>query len=218
MEENILRFVKKITALKSIFGFRQDAKKQIRFPYAGRDQFHRLLPQSKDDLVFVGDSHISMFPLEELLQNLNVKNRGYGGSNSYDLLSRIKFIAEGLPSKIFISIGINDISQNIEKEISFYNLYEIIKVIKNISPNTQIHLLSLFPVWKNKGDEMSGRIKEYNVLYENICKQQGLFYINAYEVLKEQNGFMNLTYTTDGVHLNGYGYFVLRDIIALYIK
>lgn len=187
------------------------------FPYAGRDHFHSLLDIGKGDTVFVGDSHFSMFPVEEMFRSLDVKNRAHGGSTSSDLLQRIRRIADYLPKKIFISMGTNDIVQNISKEQTLYNLRNCIRVIKAVSPSTGIYMMCIMPVWKNKA-VMKATISTYNTDYHNLCDEEHIQFINIFDALLDEEGYLKLIYTADGVHLNGYGYIELRNHLSKYLN
>ncbi len=186
------------------------------FPYAGRDHFHSLLDIGKDDTVFVGDSHFSMFPLEEMFHSLAVKNRAHGGSTSFDLLHRIRRICECQPRRIFISVGTNDIVQNIGKEQTLHNLRECLQIINDASPGTGIYLMSPLPVWKNK-TSINAAIHDYNNEYRHLCDEEHIQFVNVFDILSDEEGYLQLKYTGDGVHLNGYGYIELRNHLIKYL-
>ena len=68
-------------------------------------------------IVFTGSSLMEMFPINKLLKehgdNTIIYNRGIGGFVSGELLKVIDVCATDLkPSKIFINIGTNDLSDS----------------------------------------------------------------------------------------------------------
>ena len=70
----------------------------------------------KGETVFVGSSLCELFPISEMLQNveprLRVYNRGIGGDVTDGLLERMEESVFALePKKVFINIGTNDISR-----------------------------------------------------------------------------------------------------------
>ena len=50
-------------------------------------------------------------------------------------------VVKGKPAKIFIPIGINDISRGIEVEIIVQNMKQIVEKIQNESPKTKIYII-----------------------------------------------------------------------------
>lgn len=70
----------------------------------------------KGETVFVGSSLCELFPISEMLQNveprIRVYNRGIGGDVTDGLLQRMEESVFALePKKVFINIGTNDISR-----------------------------------------------------------------------------------------------------------
>ena len=50
-------------------------------------------------------------------------------------------VVKGKPAKIFIPIGINDISRGIEVEIIVQNMKQIVEKIQNESPKTKVYII-----------------------------------------------------------------------------
>lgn len=70
----------------------------------------------KGEIVFTGSSLCELFPINEMLQNveprIRVYNRGIGGDVTDGLLERMdESIFDLEPKKVFINIGTNDISR-----------------------------------------------------------------------------------------------------------
>ena len=105
-------------------------------------------------IVFTGSSLMEMFPINKLLKehgdNTIIYNRGIGGFVSGELLKVIDVCATDLkPSKIFINIGTNDLS---DSRITISGLMEnydkIISEIENKLPETEIYLMARgAPCW-----------------------------------------------------------------------
>ena len=69
----------------------------------------------KGQIVFTGSSLMEMFPIEEFLQEMGsdivIYNRGVGGYKTEDMLNAMDIcVYELAPSRIFINIGTNDLS------------------------------------------------------------------------------------------------------------
>ncbi len=103
-------------------------------------------------IVFTGSSLMEMFPINKLLKehvdNTIIYNRGIGGFVSGELLKVIDVCATDLkPSKIFINIGTNDLSDSrIPISGLMENYDKIISEIENKLPETEIYLMAYYPV------------------------------------------------------------------------
>src|SRR5262245_28803700 len=64
-------------------------------------------PNSKNDIIFLGNSITQGVDWAELLQNPNCRNRGISGDITYGVLERLSEVTEGKPATVFILIVIN---------------------------------------------------------------------------------------------------------------
>ena len=103
-------------------------------------------PNADNDIIFLGNSITARNHWEELLQMPNAKNRGISGDTSFGILERLDEVTEGKPAKIFLLIGINDISRNFPDTLIIANYTKIIKRIKTASPKTRIYVQTILPV------------------------------------------------------------------------
>lgn len=78
--------------------------------YDQRATLFETLPTSKDDIIFLGNSITNGCEWAELLGNAHAKNRGISGDTTNGVLDRLHVITAGKPSKVFLLIGINDLS------------------------------------------------------------------------------------------------------------
>src|SRR5690348_652846 len=67
-----------------------------------QQQLFEVLPKDTNSILFLGNSLTSNFPLEELLHNIHVKNRGIGGDYLLSLMKRLQPVYDEQPEKIFI--------------------------------------------------------------------------------------------------------------------
>ena len=183
--------------------------------------FSKLTITSKD-IVFIGNSITNGAEWNELFPQKRVKNRGISGDTSEGVYDRLDPVVKGKPAKIFILIGINDISRGIEVETIVQNMKRIVEKIQNESPKTKIYIQSILPVNPDfemfKGHQKPQLIKEINQQYQNIAKEYNVNYINLYpHFLEEGTDRMNEKYTNDGLHLLGEGYLLWSEIIKPYL-
>ncbi|HUX93953.1 MAG TPA: GDSL-type esterase/lipase family protein, partial [Ignavibacteriaceae bacterium] len=78
--------------------------------YKQRASHFETLPNEENGIVFIGDSIINGCEWSELIQNSNIKNRGIISDTTEGILNRIDKTLEAKPKKIFIMIGVNDLS------------------------------------------------------------------------------------------------------------
>lgn len=179
-------------------------------------EIQKLLKKSKNDIVFLGDSKTEGFPVQEMFENSNVKNRGIAGNTTKDVLDRLSNITSGKPHDIFIEIGVNDLSQNIPVIKVFYNFKNICEQIKKDSPSTEIFVQSVLPTTLEQ-KHLNANINKYNDLLKNYCQSNKLTYIdiNHYFLLGDN---MDKKYTIDGIHLNADGYKLWKELLTKYIS
>lgn len=183
--------------------------------------FRELAITSKD-IVFIGNSITNGAEWNELFPRKRVKNRGISGDTSEGVYDRLDPVVKGKPAKIFILIGINDISRGIEVKTIVQNMKRIVEKIQNESPKTKIYIQSILPVNPDfgmfKGHKKPQLIKEINQQYQNIAKEYKVNYIDLYSYfLEEGTDKMNKNYTNDGLHLLGDGYLLWSEIIKPYL-
>ena len=107
--------------------------------YVQRASLFRELAITSKDIVFIGNSITNGAEWNELFPRKRVKNRGISGDTSEEVYDRLEAIVKGKPAKIFILIGINDISRGIEVETIVQNMKQIVEKIQNESPKTKIY-------------------------------------------------------------------------------
>ena len=110
-----------------------------------RTELIQMLPNEKDEIIFVGNSITEAFPLQEIFHNISIKNRGVSGNTSKDILKRLPTIVDPKPKKIFLQVGINDIGRGINMDTLFSSFQKITSIIKQKTPNTILYVQSVFP-------------------------------------------------------------------------
>ena len=179
--------------------------------YSQKVSHFKSLPDTKNEIIFLGDSISDSGEWTELLPNYTTKNRGVSSDNTYGVLARLDEVTNAKPAKIFILIGVNDIARNIPTKIILKNYSQIIERIKNESPTTQIYVQSLFPTnnhymeykgHQNKGD----KILALNKGLKDLAATKKAQFVDLYTHFADNEGKLPLDYTHDGLHLNGAAY------------
>ena len=141
----------------------QAEKSKYRPSWYQRVSLFQLLPNDKDEIIFLGDSITEGCNWSEIFHDKRIKNRGIGGDVTKGVLDRLDEIVESKPLKVFLMVGINDLAAGkTEKEV-VTNIKKIIKSIQRRSAETEIYLQSILPVnsvfgmfpnFTNKTDEI----------------------------------------------------------------
>jgi lysophospholipase L1-like esterase len=170
-------------------------------------------PISKDGIIFLGNSITEFGDWKKLLNDTTIINRGIAGDNTFGVLKRLDEIISLQPSKLFIKIGINDISQNIPIEIIAKNISTIIESVKEKSPKTKIYIHSVLPTNDNVQQhypdayQKNDKVVLLNQSIQKEAKKQKITYIDIHSIFKDKLGKLNEKYTvSDGLHLNEAGY------------
>lgn len=106
---------------------------------------------------------------------------------------------------IYIMLGINELGWAYSNV--FINKYEeLVDKIRQEKPNCKIYLQSIIPVTKEKSDRddiyNNNKIKEYNILIENLANKKGIKYLNVASALADEEGNLPKSASTDGIHIN----------------
>lgn len=195
----------------SVFG--QQAQKPddyMRPTFVQRTSLHKLLPKMKNAVVFLGDSITYGGEWGELLNCPKCQNRGISGDISAGILARLGDILAEKPAKIFLMIGINDISRGIPNDTIIANYREFIRRTKAESPKTRIYLQSVLPTndtFRKFVDKNDESITALNDAMREIAKaDRSITYIDLYKGFLDKDGRLEKSYTYDGLHLLGEGY------------
>jgi lysophospholipase L1-like esterase len=187
--------------------------------FHNRQTVFELFPLKKDDIVFAGDSETQFFDLDEYFTGYHIINRGIGDDKTAGLLNRINQITGGMPRKIFIEIGLNDVMSGLSADSTFNNTIKIINRVKRDSPTSEIYLNNVFPCSLTASDgSLTKIIPELNTKLKAYCANNHVVYVDAFSALSE-NGGLNLKYDSgDHIHLNGQGYFAWSKVLKPYLN
>ena len=178
------------------------------------------------DIIFIGDSIIEYYPLQELLgTSKTIVNRGIRGYQTGLLLDNLDAHLYGdAVDQIVILIGTNDIGKDIPMSQTLTNLESVIQTISRDYPLSQIKLVSILPV--NEGEDFkqtvyirtNEKIKAWNQAYQDLASAyMQVEYIPVFDSLLDEVGQLKPTYTTDGLHLSVAGYQVLSNELKDYL-
>lgn len=186
--------------------------------YRQRVSHFETLPQTKGDIIFLGNSITDGGEWSELFADLRVKNRGISGDVTAGVLHRLDEITRRKPAKIFLLIGVNDLARNISPDSILKNIMLTVGYIQQESPATELFIQSILPVnnrFKTFASQ-TGKIREIALLNaalkSNAAKKHYQF-IDINTAFSDTNGRLKEAYTNDGLHLKGDGYLLWKHLI-----
>ena len=198
------------------------AQKYSTFYYQRATLFEEL-PVTSKDIIFLGNSITNGGEWAELLNNKHVKNRGISGDVCMGVYDRLDAILKGKPAKIFLLIGINDVSRGTPADKIVNRIGKIVKKIKKNSPKTKLYLQSILPVtdhYKMFGNHTRHwqMVKGINEKLVGLAESEKVTYIDLYSHFVDSvTGKMNVQYSNDGLHLLGKGYLKWAEIVKPYV-
>lgn len=118
-------------------------------------------------------------------------------------------------------IGINDLL-NERKPVSQIasNYRSILEKLKLAAPKTTVIIQSLLPVNKNlyKREVNTQDIVALNAQLQELANEFSFPYVDLHNKFSNTQHQLDSEYTLDGVHLNGLGYLLWRDVIERYVN
>lgn len=122
--------------------------------------------------------------------------------------------------RVFLFFGMNDLNvSGLEGTCEKYK--ELISNIKEKSPDVEIHIISMTYTLKGagKGKLKNNTIREFNVLLQDMTKENGWGFMDMANPLSDENGDLAANYCSDGyVHQSRAAYDVWCTVIRDYAR
>lgn len=183
-----------------------------------RATYFSALPINGNDILVLGDEFIKNGEWQELLGNLNVKNRGTGWGYGGDIATTSKLVDAmyantGVEKKdakaIFIYTGTGDCNGSTSIETVKSNYKALVDKVVAKSPTSKIYLLALCPT--NNATTNTSRIKVLNDYLATLATGNVKF-IDTYTPLL--NGSVaNTKYFYPSNYLGGLGYVKMANLM-----
>ena len=182
-----------------------------------------------NNYLFLGDSITEQYDLKEYYEDYPVVNSGVSGDFTSSIVENMKKrVYDYNPSKVFLLIGINDLRKGNDVSEIVSNTKEIIELIKENRPYSEIYLESIYPINKTDDDKISDSVRdiefdnekiiEVNDLLKDLAKDEKITYVDLYNKLIDDDGNLNISYTKDGLHISSEGYECITNELMKYIK
>ncbi len=199
-----------------------DSSRYSAYWWHSKDMYDHL-PDTRNEIVFLGNSITDGAEWYELLGNRRIRNRGISADVTEGILLRLDAITKLKPAKIFIMIGVNDIARNMTTVEITANYRTILERIRTESPKTKVYIESVLPVNPATGMALNhtnktGQIMELNGKLKELATEFGGTYIDLFSVMADPDNHLPRKYSIDGLHLSYEGYRVWTEAIRPYVR
>jgi lysophospholipase L1-like esterase len=201
----------------------QEKKPPVSTYYEQKKSLFEVLPNSENEIIFLGNSITDGCEWSELFQDNRIKNRGISADQTAGVYARLDEVLSSFPLKIFLMIGVNDLAAGISEDSIMTNYRKIIHKIRSDSPETQIFVQSILPVnaafikFKNHTNKTT-EILRLNQRILELCDKFEILYIDLYSHFETKEHQIDPKYTNDGLHLTGAGYLLWKSIIEDFVR
>ncbi len=162
-----------------------------------------------DDAVFLGDSLTVGFQAYSGIDNAEFLCRtsmSVGGvfNEEEDGTSLLEKVRAAKPGKIYVMLGVNEYIVPDNKALVMEKYSRLIDVLKAENPDAKIYMQSVFPYSKEKDE--AGKIKnsviyDYNKTLLEMSKEKQVYFVDVFNAVVDDEGFLREELTSDGVHL-----------------
>lgn len=176
-------------------------------------------PPPQHAILFVGSSSIRRWNLAKNFPDLEVINRGFGGSELADSVHFVdRLVLKHKPRIVVLYAGDNDIAAGKTADRVFADFKDFYQAVHSALPKTKILFLSIKPSllrWKRVDV-----IRQANALIENYCqKHDGLVYIDVFKPMLGADGKPRPDLLAkDGLHPNDECYRLWASLLMPYLK
>jgi lysophospholipase L1-like esterase len=199
--------------------------------YKRTAQFEKERPVNSNDIVMLGDSLTEGGDWATLFKDwlptgISVVNRGIVGDDAPGIYDRLNQILPGNPHKIFLLVGVNDISHQITADSVLTDIEKVVKTIRTECPKTKLYIQSLLPynfekcIYKtmNKVDK-THTIRAVNKGLKKMARKYNVKFIYLYDYFKAPGSLhLDGQFTKDGLHINKTAYEIWANALKKYVK
>lgn len=190
--------------------------------YHQRVTLFKSMPQTKGEIIFLGNSITDGSEWAQLFNDLRMKNQGISGDVTAGVLHRLNVVTNRKPAKIFLLIGTNDLARGISADSVLKNMLLIADYVKQQSPKTKLYVQSILPVSELYG-KFAGHTKNTELIKkvnEQLKTNAGVHqyqYVDLHSAFSNENGKLKPELSNDGLHLLGNAYLLWKHIIYPYV-
>lgn len=176
----------------------------------------------KPRVILFGDSITDGWPEKSpsFFKDNNYLGRGIGGQTTSSMLLRFRQdVVDLQPEAVVILAGTNDVAENNGKysqDLTVDNLMSMVDIAK--ANGIEPILCAVMPVngyiWNWKMERPKEKVAELNAALKKYAEENGVRYIDYFEVMRNDENGVKDGLTTDGVHPNEAGYAMMVDMVS----
>lgn len=172
-------------------------------------------PPPTDGILFVGSSSIRMWDLKKWFPQTPVINRGFGGSQTSDVLQYFdRIVLPYKPKAIVFYSGENDLAsgkKSPEKIVA--DMKTLIEYVKKKLPGTKFIMVSVKPSVKRR--EYLEQIAQIGAMQKKLAAEEGIAFVDVYPAMVDKKGEPRTDiFLKDNLHMNDTGYALWVERIA----
>ena len=176
-------------------------------------------PPNKGGIVFVGSSSIRKWEtLKQDFPNLNVLNRGFGGSHIIDSVHFAnRIVTPYAPQMIVFYAGTNDLADGAQPEVLLSQYMEFVSLVRAKLPTVPIAFIAVAPAPARWGN--AENIQKTNALVKQFCSLvPNLQFIDILPLMLDANGQPRPElFVGDRIHMTPAGYAIWVKAVAPYL-
>lgn len=224
--------MKKIFLIFLLSQFGNHPQAQVKLPvfpdslfstyYHQRWTLFQSLPQTKGDIIFIGNSITDGSEWSELFNDLQVKNRGISGDITAGIIKRIDEVIKRKPAKVFLMIGTNDLARGITADSVVKRILLLSDYFYQQTPSAKLLIQSILPVNSvfGKFNDHTSKTEQIELVNKKLAKESAAHrytFIDLYSAFCNKEGKLDTKYSNDGLHLLGEGYLLWQHLIYPYV-
>jgi lysophospholipase L1-like esterase len=164
-------------------------------------------------ILLVGDSITEGFPVNTILSEFNIVNKGVYGDNTSGVLSRLQSdVINEYPDYVFLLIGTNDFALERTNEQILETMHHILDTLTSSLVLAEIYLTSILPT-RDIANRPNDRINLFNQELKKISFNFGIHYFDLSVFFKDEMGELKSDLTTDGLHISENGYQLWAEVL-----
>jgi lysophospholipase L1-like esterase len=132
-------------------------------------------------------------------------------------MARIEEVTEGDPAKIFLLVGTNDLAHGESVAAVDAKIEEVLQAIDQQAAGARVYLQSVLPVREQGASRSNERIRALNARLAKLDTLQHVTYVDISTAMRNEEGELRTDLSTDGLHLNGKGYYLWYSVIRKYL-
>jgi lysophospholipase L1-like esterase len=160
--------------------------------------------------LFAGDSHIESCNWYQAFRGaLSVRNTGISTARIEEVTDFLGAVREDRIHTLLLHCGINNLGRGDSPASCLVHYRKLLEQAEKMRPG-RILVVSVMPVRQSpvdsKARECNTRVREFNLLLEDLCKSRGIALLDLKGIVAGTNGGLKEEFTNDGLHLNPRGY------------